>query len=206
MLALEIRRDRGARPRRRRGIRLPLVLEDRARQVRLAPLRLGDRVERHEDCPPDRRRALRTQPVDRGDHERLVARRRLHDRRVAREGNDADLHALTLLVDESARRRFCGFHAVRLHVLGEHRSRDIDREDDGALLARHRDHRLRPRNGDRHERQRQDEQRGRNVAAPAGSFADGFANEREVRVPECVAVSPPLGEHIEDREAGDDDE
>src|SRR5207253_3048939 len=79
----------------------------------------------------------------RGDHERLVARRRLHDRRVAREGNDADLHALTLLVDESARCRFCDFHVVWLHVLGERRSRDIDGQNDRALLARHRDHRLR---------------------------------------------------------------
>src|SRR5205085_10687063 len=75
-----------------------------------------------------------------------------------------------------------------------------------AFRTRHRDVRVGPRCVDGQDRQGEYEERRRNVTPPARSFTDGFANERKVRLSERIAVAPPLREHVEHGEPGDDDE
>ena len=73
MLSLQVRGQWGRGGPGRAALRL--LLEDRARERVFAAHRFEDRVERHEDRAADGGRALRPQPVDRGEDERLVRRR-----------------------------------------------------------------------------------------------------------------------------------
>jgi hypothetical protein len=118
---------RGVRPGRHR-IELrrggPVVVEALGRV-----LGSGDCLERGLDPVRQRGPPLWTEAVDRGRHRKLIARRRLHRVAAVAEGDDPDLDARRLLLDERAGRFLGGLHARRLKVGRGHAARDVEGED-----------------------------------------------------------------------------
>ena len=70
-------------------------------------------------------------------------------------------------LDEALGRLLRGHQPVGLHVGRAHAARHVHRQDDGLLVRRQHHHGHRPRGGDQHRGQRQQEQEGRDVAAHA---------------------------------------
>ena len=178
------------RDRRRRGV-------GRRRAVAVVVVRVrtgvghGDRVERRQNPLPERGALLGSQPFDRGEDARLIARRRLDGDAGVAECHHAHDDARRLVLHERLRRGLCGVHTGRLEVVGRHAARDVEGEDDGPLLAREVDHALRPGHRDGHDR---DARRRRSAAEPARQAAGPGPAGRVSpgrRGPPPVAVAAP---------------
>ena len=93
---------------------------------------------------------------------------RHHDVGLVRERDDADAEAVGEPVDERARGLPRSRHPVGRDIRRSHRARAVHRQDHGRLLARHGDRDLRPGHADHECTERQQRERRRNVAPPAG--------------------------------------
>ena len=105
--------------------------------------------------------------VDRRDQVFAVGGGQLRHAGAAGEGDDADLHVARQLLQEGLGRLLRGHQPVGLDVGRAHAARHVHRQDDGLLVRGQHHHRHRPRGGDQHRDQREQEQEGRDVAAHA---------------------------------------
>ena len=118
-----------------------------------------DRRQRGEDPAGQRGAALRVEPVDGRQDQCLVVGRDLDGEAAVAEGDHADQHRGRLALDEASCRGLGRLHPGRREVVGRHAARDVEREDDRPLDARHADDALRPGHRQDEDRQTGDEQR-----------------------------------------------
>jgi hypothetical protein len=164
-------------------------------------VRLGEhRLQCNQDRAAQRRGALRQQAIDRLRQFLAAARGRLHERRHARELDDADPGAGRLLGDECLRRRLRRGKPVGLHVARAHAAGDIDRQNHRVMVRRQCKDRRRPGHREKH-RADCDEQKQRRQVPTQRAAAHGFLDEGDARVAHGRLLPPP-----EDRAVRDDEE
>jgi hypothetical protein len=131
--------------------------------------------------------------VDRLTDEVVVRRRRGRDLRLAGEGDQPDAKLVRDLVEKEPDGLLRCAEPRRLNVLGLHRARRVDDEDDGRTLVGHRAVHLRSRGSDEERRQGEGEERRRDVARPRAGRRDR-REDVEVREADRVAHAPALRE------------
>ena len=107
-------------------------------------------------------------------------------------------------VDEWCAAALRGGEPRRLDVGRAHRPRDVDREQDGRLLAGHADRRMRPRDADDQRRERDEQERDRHVPARTGRAVDQIRQQRRASSSAAAnALAAPLAETYSADEHGD---
>ena len=120
----------------------------------------------------ERRAALGLEPVDGGEHQRLVVGRHLDREAAVAERHDADQSSRPAGVRRTPRAAaLAASIRVGARSVGGHAARDVEGEDDRALDARHADDALRPGDGQDQDRQPGDEQHGREHGGAGGRQA-----------------------------------
>ena len=140
-----------------------------------------DRRQRGEDPAGQRRAALRVEPVDGRQDQGLVVGRDLDEKPLSLKATTPISIVRRLAFDEPACRGLGRLHPGRREVVGGHAARDVEREDDRALDARHADDALRPGHRQDEDRQTGHEQRGRDAPSKAPLGAERRAGRRPDR-------------------------
>ena len=158
-------------------------------------------LDRRRDRVADRGSAVGLHEAERVEgalDEVAIRRRRRRDLRLAREGDQPDLHALRHALEECLHRGLRRAEPRRLDVGRVHRAGHVDDEDHGRLVRRDERRAVRPRERDAEEPERDEEQRGRDVAAHRACLGDRREHvqvrERD-RVPCAPALDEQVGEH-----------
>ena len=139
-------------------------------------------------------------------HEHPVLRGRNGDIRTSAESDHADTELLRHPVDESLRGSLRGDQPGRPDVLRAHRQRRVDRDEHGCLLALNPHARMRARDTDDHRGQRDDEQRKRQMSAPAGRRVDEVRQQARRGEPSGISLPAPFTNDVQPHEHGYDDE
>ena len=150
----------------------------------------------------------RAEVAERGLRRAAVRGRGQDGVRAVREGDHPDPVALGQPVEEAADHALRHGEPARWHVGRDHRARRVHREHDRRLLLRHRDHRVRPGEADRERGERDERERGGEVAQPAGPAADEVRVQGRRREGRRLPFPPPLEQDVAgDRERhGDQDQ
>jgi hypothetical protein len=143
---------------------------------------------------------LELEAVDRRDEVVLAARRRLDDRRRARERDDADANVAGLVLHERLGRRLRRGEARRLDVGRSHAEGHVHRHDDRALLGRKGHHGRRAGDGHDQRDQREQEQQGRQVPAQPLAAAQRGVDEVEAGVADGALLAAALQQHVQRNE------
>ena len=166
------------------------------RLARLFAGRPPDR-ERERDRIADRGSAVRLESGECGRYLGVVVGRGDGDRRVRREGHEADPVRPRQTRDELLGRGCRGAQAGRRDVLRDHRARGVHREGDRGLLPFDRDCALGSGEPDDEHAERGEQEHQREVAAPRGHARDHRAQHVHVREGDRVARAPTARVQIE---------
>ena len=151
---------------------------------------LGDGVERGQDALADGGAERGGQAAERADQLPGVRGGRDEDDGGAREGDEADVRAARLGLDESGGRLLGGGDPVRLHVRGAHGAGDVQGEHDRRGRRRDRHGRLRAGGTDREHGQAKRQERCGDAPPPARAAGHGRPDERDRGHPDHGAPAP----------------